>query len=42
MLETYPIGGTTGSELINVVSMTQAQYDGLGSKDAATLYVISG
>jgi hypothetical protein len=35
--------GITGAAAItNMVSLTQAQYDALGSKSSTTLYIISG
>lgn len=37
------IAGITGADQIaNVVSLTQAEYDAIGTKDASTLYVIAG
>ena len=38
------IGDTYAStaEATHIVTLTQAEYDGIGSKDANTLYVISG
>jgi hypothetical protein len=34
--------GITGADAItNIVSMTQAEYDAIGTPDAATLYVIT-
>lgn len=35
-------GTTGGSSITNVISLTQAQYDAIGTPDAATLYVIEG
>ena len=35
-------GTTGGAKITNVISLTQAQYDAIGTKDAATLYVING
>jgi hypothetical protein len=36
------VAGITGADAItNVVSLTQAEYDAIGSPNAATLYVIT-
>lgn len=35
-------GNVTGTGISNVVKVTQAAYDAIGTKDAATLYVIVG
>jgi hypothetical protein len=35
------VAGITGADAItNIVSLTQAEYDAIGSKSATTLYVI--
>lgn len=39
VFSTYP---TLIDELSNQKTMTQAEYDGLGTKDANTLYLITG
>lgn len=37
------VTGVTGADAItNVISLTQAEYDAIGTPDAATLYVITG
>lgn len=38
---TDPTGITGADAITNVVSLTQAEYDAIGSPDAATLYVIT-
>ncbi len=41
-LVTSLIAGATGADQIfNMISLTQAEYDAIGSKTATTLYVIS-
>ena len=37
-----PTGVTGADAITNVMSLTQAEYDALGSTDASTLYVITG
>ena len=37
------VAGITGADQVtNIVSLTQAEYDAIGTKNAATLYVIAG
>jgi hypothetical protein len=37
-----PTGITGADAIANMVSLTQAEYDALGSTDSSTLYVIQG
>lgn len=41
VLRSEPAGITGASQIFNVVSMSQASYDALPTKDANTLYVIT-
>lgn len=41
LVESDPTGVTGADAITNIMSLTQAEYDAIGSPDAATLYVIT-